>query len=603
MARQSLFGNWVRAMVKRPPSDRSDLPIVEKDEELVERVEGSSDLYSLSQLNQFRTIAQDRDTQYEIYDDMATDSVISAALEIYADDATAYDEQGRVIWVESEDEEIAKAGNRLLDIFEIPERAWKHIYLACKYGDYYLKLFRGEPNDQWDAKAEVASVKVVNDREDFKGTKYIPQYFEYVEDVPDPATVFDLRKRGKIAGFVETEGVTAASAQNNPFYSQSVTKSFRVDDVKLYKPDRFIHIMIGETLNRVKETLTLTLGDGSTVTYDVARGKSILYDVYPIQRQLQLLEDSLLVNRLTRSSLIRMLEIEVGDMPKKEVNDYLRRIKNLIEQHISLDKTTGNYQSFNAPGPIDNVIYIPTKNGRGKITINNLGGDVNIRDIADVDYFNNKRAGALKIPKQFLGEGEGDSSLGNGGSLTQMSIRYARTIKRIQTAYIRAITQLLNLYFVDKKLDYVNKFQVRMTSPSTQEDAQRIENINNNLKLVENVMDIANSLEGDTQKEILAYLLRNVVKMPEIATFVDEDGTPDEDVDIHPSIDNSGGPKLDFDFGSDMGGGPEPPDLSTSTSSETSSEPSGGTETTASETSSGGGEFTASEFAGFEDTL
>lgn len=591
MARQSLFGNWVRAKLRRPPSERADLPIVEKDEEIVNRVEGSTDLYSLSQFNQFRTIAEDRDTQYAIYDEMTTDPVIAAALEIYADDATAYDEQGRVIWVESENEEIARAGNRLLDIFEIPERAWKHIYLACKYGDYYLKLFRTDPGKPNDNSRQV-STRIVNDKEDYKGVKYIPQYYEYIEDVVDPASVFDLRRQGKTAGFVETSGIATSTESNALTYNPNVTQSFMIDDVKLYRPDRFIHIMIGETLGRTKETLILDLGNETTVTYDVARGKSILYDVYPIQRQLQLLEDSLLVNRLTRSSLIRMLEIEVGDMPKKEVNDYLRRIKNLIEQHISLDKTTGAYQSFNAPGPIDNVIYIPTKNGRGKITINNLGGDVNIRDIADIDYFNNKRAGALKIPKQFLGEGEGESSLGNGGSLTQMSIRYARTIKRIQTSYIRAITQLLNLFFVDKKLDYVNKFQVRMTSPSTQEDAQRIENTNNSLKLVENVMDIANSLEGDTQKKILSYLLRNVVKMPDIATLVEEDGTPEEEVDINPSIDASGGPSdVNINFDTGIESSPEPP-LSSPAEPVSSTEPS--------ESSS---EFTSSEFAGFEDTL
>ena len=591
MARQSLFGNWVRAKLRRPPSERADLPIVEKDEEIVNRIEGSTDLYSLSQFNQFRTIAEDRDTQYAIYDEMTTDPVIAASLEIYADDATAYDEQGRVIWVESENEEIARAGNRLLDIFEIPERAWKHIYLACKYGDYYLKLFRTDPGKPNDNQRPV-STRVVNDKEDYKGVKHIPQYYEYVEDVVDPASIFDLRRQGKTAGFVETSGIATSTESSALTYNPNVTQSFMIDDVKLYRPDRFIHIMIGETLGRTKETLVLDLGNETTVTYDVARGKSILYDVYPIQRQLQLLEDSLLVNRLTRSSLIRMLEIEVGDMPKKEVNDYLRRIKNLIEQHISLDKTTGAYQSFNAPGPIDNVIYIPTKNGRGKITINNLGGDVNIRDIADIDYFNNKRAGALKIPKQFLGDGEGESSLGNGGSLTQMSIRYARTIKRIQTAYIRAITQLLNLFFVDKKLDYVNKFQVRMTSPSTQEDAQRIENTNNSLKLVENVMDIANSLEGDTQKKILSYLLRNVVKMPDIATMVEEDGTPEEEVDINPSIDASGGPSdVNINFDTGIESSPEPP-LSSPAEPVSSTEPS--------ESSS---EFTSSEFAGFEDTL
>lgn len=595
MARRRLFSNWVRMRIGRPPSDRADLPIVEKREELVNKYDNGIDgtnLYSFSQLNEFRTIAQDRDSQYQIYDEMSTDSVIAAALEIYADDATAYDEQGRVIWVESENDEIAKAGNRLLDIFEIPERAWKHIYLACKYGDYYLKLYRKNiPDENSDGTNNISTgtVKIINDKAEYKGTMYTPEYLEYVEDVSDPSTIFDLRKRGKIAGFVEVDGNLPSKTSDNTFYSP-ITKTYELEDVLLYPPDRLIHIMIGENLTRSEEQLTLNFGD-SSATYNVARGKSILYDVYPIQRQLQLLEDSLLVNRLTRSSLIRMLEIEVGDMPKKEVNDYLRRIKQLIEQHISLDKTTGAYQSFNAPGPIDNVIYIPVKNGRGHISINNLGGDVNVKDIADVDYFNNKRAGALKIPKQFLGEGEGESSLGNGGSLTQMSIRYARTIKRIQTAYIRAITQLLNLFFIDKKLDYVNKFQVKMTSPSTQEDLDRVNKIESNVTLSSDILDLVNSLEGSTQKKVLTWLLANVINMPEISAIVEKDRTAEEDIDIEGggggfNIPRSGNaPEPDFDFSV------ESDTSETSAEPPTSAEPEGNTT------------FTDNEYSSFEDNI
>lgn len=596
MARRRLFSNWVRMRIGRPPSDRADLPIVEKKEELVNRYDNGIDgtnLYSFSQLNEFRTIAQDRDSQYQIYDEMSTDSVIAASLEIYADDATAYDEQGRVIWVESENDEIAKAGNRLLDIFEIPERAWKHIYLACKYGDYYLKLYRkNTPDENSDGTNNISTgtVKIINDKAEYKGTMYTPEYLEYVEDVSDPSTIFDLRKRGKIAGFVEVDGNLPSKTSDNTFYSP-ITKTYELEDVLLYPPDRLIHIMIGENLTRSEEQLTLNFGD-SSATYNVARGKSILYDVYPIQREIQLLEDSLLVNRLTRSSLIRMLEIEVGDMPKKEVNDYLRRIKQLIEQHISLDKTTGDYQSFNAPGPIDNVIYIPVKNGRGHVSINNLGGDVNVKDIADVDYFNNKRAGALKIPKQFLGEGEGESSLGNGGSLTQMSIRYARTIKRIQTAYIRAITQLLNLFFIDKKLDYVNKFQVKMTSPSTQEDLDRVNKIESNVTLSSDILDLVNSLEGSTQKKVLTWLLANVINMPEISAIVEKDGTAEEDIDIEGgggggfNIPRSGGasePTFDFSVESDTSETPTEPS--------TSAEPEGNTT------------FTDNEYSSFEDNI
>lgn len=576
------YEEFVRMRVDKSPSIRKDLPIVDKKDEFVEQVQ-NSDYQITNQLNDFRTLAEDRQSQYDAYDEMSNDPIIAAALEIYADDATAYDEQGRIIWVESDDDKIAAAGNRLLDIMEIPERAWKHIYLACKYGDYYLKLYRKndpESEDIIDQSQMTATVRVVNDvRQD----NLIYPYDEYVEDVPDPSTIFDLRKKGKTSGFIEV----TRDQLNKSLISSRLTQTYSLQEVKVYKPDRLIHIVVGDNLTRYPEEVVINTGDGKSSIYQVSRGKSILQDVYPVQKELQLLEDSLLLNRLTRSSLIRLLEIEVGDMPKKEINDYLRRIKQLIEQHISMDKTTGQYKSYNSPGPIDNVIYIPVKNGKGSVSINNLGGDVNIRDIADIDYFNNKRSGALKIPRAYLGDDMDGSGLSNGGSLTKLSARYARTIKRIQTSYIRSITNLLNLFFVDKKLDYVNKFTVRMTSPSTQEDLERNELIQGNIDLIDSIMSLAESLEGGTQKKILTKLVNDVLKMPEIGKLIEEDLTPDEDVSVDGEMHDAG----DLDMSSDFDSGFE-------TSSDSGPESSEGPADVSDEDS-----FTDDEFSSFEDEL
>lgn len=523
---------FTRIRIGSKPDPRREIPLPPEKDELVNQLE-ASDINLHGAFNQFRQVATDRQTMYSAYDEMRSDSVIAAALEMYADDATQTDEQGRIIWVESDSEEITRAGNRLLDVLDIPERAWKQIYQACLYGDSYLKLYReGDEDDSDEDDNQVInkvdrSSQIVNDRKIYKGHNEIPPYDEYIEETDDPSILFDLRRRGVSVGFVEVP--KEILSMGGLVSTQSFT--FNLADSKFYRPDRFVHIMLGEDLTRTPEEVTIDLGNGKQVTYRSVRGTSILKDVYPIQRMLQLLEDTLLLNRLTRSPLIRLLEVELGDMPKKEVNNYMRRIKNLIEQHIAMDKDNGTYKSFDAPGPIDNVIYIPVRNGKGSVSVNNLGGDVNIRDIADIDYFNNKRAGALKIPKEFLGE-DNSGGFDNGGSLVRKSIRYARTIKRIQTAYIRAITTLLNLFFIDKKLDYVNKFTVRMTSPSTQEDLERNELINSKLDLVSNITDLTSSLEGDTQKEVLTYLFSSIMKMPELAEIIKKDSTPDEDIEI-----------------------------------------------------------------------
>jgi hypothetical protein len=71
--------------------------------------------------------------------------------------------------------------------------------------------------------------------------------------------------------------------------------------------------------------------DGKDLTYTVKRGQSLLYNVYKTWRELTLLENSLLLNRVTKSSIIRIIGVEVGDMPKESVGPHLMGIKNMIE--------------------------------------------------------------------------------------------------------------------------------------------------------------------------------------------------------------------------------------------------------------------------------
>ena len=124
-----------------------------------------------------------------------------------------------------------------------------------------------------------------------------------------------------------------------------------------------------------------------TKNYTVRRGKSILHDIYKTYQELKLMEDSLLLNRVTRSSIIRLLQVEVGDMPRSQVANVLRRLKQMMEQRNMMDKDQGTYRSQSGPGPIDNILYVPTYNGKGQISSTSIGGDVDVKSIADLDYF------------------------------------------------------------------------------------------------------------------------------------------------------------------------------------------------------------------------
>ena len=132
----------------------------------------------------------------------------------------------------------------------------------------------------------------------------------------------------------------------------------------------------------------------------------------------------MLLNRITKSSIVRIINVEVGDMPKEMVGPHLQGIKALMEQKAAINE--GNsIQEYTNPGPIENNIYVPINNGKGAITTDQVGGDVNISQIPDIEYFQNKFFGAMRIPKQYFGLTEDGAGFNGGESLAIISSRYA----------------------------------------------------------------------------------------------------------------------------------------------------------------------------------
>ena len=188
---------------------------------------------------------------------------------------------------------------------------------------------------------------------------------------------------------------------------------------------------------------------------------------------------SALLNRITQSAVIRVIGVETGDMPSEQVQVYLSRLKEKMEQKTAMQTNQGMAE-YNNPGPIINTIDVPTHEGKGNVTATSIGGDFDPKALTDIEYFRDKLFGSLKVPKQYFGF-TGDSTGFNGGtSLTILSSRYGKTIKKIQAVLCQMITDIVNLFLIDRGLDnYVNKFTIRMQTPTTQEELDRRQNIEN----------------------------------------------------------------------------------------------------------------------------
>lgn len=519
----SIYGNKIKKVT--PEGKESDVGIsdVLYDNIIQSGINSTIDLSGINSLSQQAT---NRNEMYNIYDTMCEDGQISAVIKTYAEDATQRNAEGNIVWATSNDSNIAYLINYYIDSLNIDKNIYKWAYSLCKYGDLYIRLYRESEYD--DA---IFGKKNRNLTEDVKirAFKKNDKYAHYVEMVTNPAEMFELTKFGKTVGFIKSpvDGVIVRSQNNIDFMNYAY--KFKRNDITIYPPTEFVHAAIEDNVSRYEESVNIFLNDSdydndnNAYSYTVKRGQSLLSNVYKIWRELQLLEASVLLNRVTKSSIVRLINVEVGDMPKENVAKTLMGIKQMIEQKAAINKGSGMSEYTN-PGPIENNVYVPTHDGVGAISTTQIGGDVDVKSLADLEWYLNKLYGSLQVPKNFFSQNDDAAGFNGGQSLTIISSRYAKTVKHLQNILTQLLKDIFNLILLDKGLDsYINNFEVHIQPPVTQEDIDRMENQSTKVQLSRDIMDMLSDIEDTSSRlKILKSLIKNIVTDPDIITELDE---------------------------------------------------------------------------------
>lgn len=519
----SIYGNKIKKVT--PEGKESDVGIsdVMYDNIIQSGINSTIDLSGINSLSQQATT---RNEMYNIYDTMCEDGQISAVIKTYAEDATQRNAEGNIVWATSNDSNIAYLINYYIDSLNIDKNIYKWAYSLCKYGDLYIRLYRESEYD--DA---IFGKKNRNLTEDvkIKAFKKNDKYAHYVEMVTNPAEMFELTKFGKTVGFIKSpvDGVIVKSQNNIDFMNYAY--KFKRNDITIYPPTEFVHAAIEDNVSRYEESVNIFLNDSdydndnNAYSYTVKRGQSLLSNVYKTWRELQLLEASVLLNRVTKSSIVRLINVEVGDMPKENVAKTLMGIKQMIEQKAAINKGSGMSEYTN-PGPIENNVYVPTHDGVGAISTTQIGGDVDVKSLADLEWYLNKLYGSLQVPKNFFSQNDDAAGFNGGQSLTIISSRYAKTVKHVQNILTQLLKDIFNLILLDKGLDsYINNFEVHIQPPVTQEDIDRMENQSTKVQLSRDIMDMLSDIEdAPARLKILKSLMKNIVTDPDIIKELDE---------------------------------------------------------------------------------
>jgi hypothetical protein len=199
---------------------------------------------------------------------------------------------------------------------------------------------------------------------------------------------------------------------------------------------RFMHAMNEATID-AKHVVHCSLNEGLDVFWPF--GRSVLEQIYKVYKQKELLEDAILIYRVSRAPERRVFKIDVGNMPSHLAMQFVERIKNEMHQR-RIPTITGGGQnmmdsSYNPLSINEDYFFPQGQDGRGS-SVDVLQGGANLGEIDDLKYFNNKMARGLRVPSSYLPTGPDDSdralSDGKVGTALIQEYRFNQYCERLQ---------------------------------------------------------------------------------------------------------------------------------------------------------------------------
>ena len=381
---------------------------------------------------------------YSEYDLMDQDAIIASALDILADESTLKNDMGEVIQIRSANEDIQKIlYNLFYDVLNIEFNLWMWIRQMCKYGDFFLKLEIAEKYGVYNVIPYTAYH--IERQESYDPQNPSSIRYRYTPDGTDNLSSGMYTVPGAGGGNLENE--------NGIFFDNYEMAHFRL------------------------------ISDVNYLPY----GRAYIEPARKLYKQYVLMEDAMLIHRISRAPEKRIFYMNVGSIPPNEIDAFMQKTISNLKRTPFQDNKTGDYNlKFNQQNMLEDF-YIPVR-GNDQTTKIETAPGLQYDGIQDVEYLRGKLFAALKIPKAFLGYEE---DIEGKSTLAAQDIRFARTIERLQRIILSELNKiaLVHLYTQGYTDETLTNFTLQMASPSIVLEQEKIELLKSKTELAGTMLE------------------------------------------------------------------------------------------------------------------
>ena len=186
---------------------------------------------------------------------------------------------------------------------------------------------------------------------------------------------------------------------------------------------------------------------------DMQKGTVLSYlhkAIKPVN-QLRMIEDSLVIYRISRAPERRIFYIDVGNLPKVKAESYLKDVMNRYRNKMVYDARTGEIRDDRNHMSMLEDFWLPRREGGRGTEITTLPGGSNLGEIDDIKYFQNKLYRSLNVPISRL-EAENSFSIGRSDNITRDELKFTKFVQKIRKKFSTLFLDMLRTQLILKSV-------------------------------------------------------------------------------------------------------------------------------------------------------
>ena len=368
-----------------------------------------------------------RRRRYKDYEEMDEYPEIGAAFDIYADDSTQRGLRGERWTVKSENDMVVDEVETFFDTIRLDKLLWDIIRNTVKYGDCFTELILDVNKPQEGIK----KIKILNPNWVLRVENEFGYLKKFLQEIPNMETM--------------QYSTVGQSPQDRP--------------VKYIELDK-------------NQIVHFRLHTSDPIFYPY--GKSIAALCPRVFRSLRMMEEAMMIYRLSRAPERRIFYVDTGNLPTSKAEMFIERLKQKFKKEKFYNSPKGTVDSRYNPMSMDEDFFVPTKNGRGT-KIDTLPGATNLGEIEDVRYYRDKLLAGLKIPKDYIVEKE--QSPERKANLSQLDVKFARTIQRVQVDIETGLENMAkrHLQLRGYPASVIKNLKIKLPEPSDMSEKRKLD--------------------------------------------------------------------------------------------------------------------------------